>query len=418
MNAPPIKYKPYSASSFRHSPKYNLLPEDYQKEFDIITSVLPFKSNSYVLNELINWEGDFTKDPIFRLNFPTVAQLEPYEYELFTTMYNNNKSVKEIRDAFTQLNSVKMAADEDEEAVTYVPKLDGKYLSGLSHQFPRTMQVFPKAASTCHAYCSYCFRWQFFAIDELDFSYSDPQLPVEYLKRTPAVSDILITGGDACFMRSKKMREFVQPYLEVESVKTIRLATKALGWWPYRFTTDSDAEDLLNVMRGIQEAGKHCTVMAHFTHPRELQTEAVKEAVARIKETGAVIRAQGPIVRGINDSAEIWQEMWERQIELGMIPYYMFLESSVGLGDGAKLTLAKALDVFQKAQRKMSGLAKTISGPVFSNGKQKVLVDGVIEVGGEKKFALKCLQSPITEEIGTIKLIDYDEELYDINIPF
>ncbi|NQZ58561.1 MAG: lysine 2,3-aminomutase [Lentisphaeraceae bacterium] len=417
MNAPQIKYTPYSASSFRHSPKYNLLPQDYQQEFDVITAVLPFKTNSYVLNELINWDENFKDDPIFRLNFPTVAQLEPNEYELFTNMLAKNKSTKEVKAAFAQLNAVKMIREEG-EVTSFLPVLDGKIINGFNHQFPRTMQAFPKAASTCHAYCSYCFRWQLFAIDDLDFSYSDPQAPVEYLKQTPEVSDILITGGDACFMRSKKMREFVQPYLEIDTVKTIRLATKALAWWPYRFTTDSDSEDLLNVLREIQDAGKHCTIMAHFSHPRELATPAVKEAVARIQSTGTIIRAQGPIVRGINDSAEIWQEMWERQIAMGMIPYYMFLESSEGLGDSAKLSLAAALDIFQKAQQKMSGLAKTIQGPVFSNGLQKILVDGVVDLGDEKKFVLKCLQSPNSEEIGKLKLIDFDEKLYDTNIPF
>jgi L-lysine 2,3-aminomutase len=127
-------------------------------------------------------------------------------------------------------------------------------------------------------------------------------------------------------MNSEMFQNYVDPLLydpATSHLNAIRIGTKSLSYWPYRFTTDDDAKSILYYFEEIVRAGKHLTIQAHFTHPRELGTVEVQEAMRLIRMTGAVIRTQAPLVRGINDSAAVWSEMWERSVNLGAFPYYM-----------------------------------------------------------------------------------------------
>jgi L-lysine 2,3-aminomutase len=133
--------------------------------------------------------------------------------------------------------------------------------------------------------------------------------------------------------------------------------------------------------------------MAHFTHPAELRTDAVRKAIARIRNTGAQIRTQSPILRRINDSAEIWADMWREQVQHGCIPYYMFITRDTGPQDYFALPLEKALRIYQSSCAQLSGLAKTARGPVMSVNQGKIEISGVAELPAGKVFVLKFLQS-------------------------
>ena len=128
-------------------------------------------------------------------------------------------------------------------------------------------------------------------------------------------------------MKTKHLETYIRPLLEAKlpNLQNIRIGTKALGYWPYRFLTDDDAGDLLNLFEEVKRTGKHLALMAHFNHPVELSTDAVEEAIKNILDSGAVIRTQSPVLKHINDSSEIWAEMLKKQVSLGCIPYYMFV---------------------------------------------------------------------------------------------
>ncbi|MFT6618671.1 MAG: L-lysine 2,3-aminomutase [Limisphaerales bacterium] len=175
-------------------------------------------------------------------------------------------------------------------------------------------------------------------------------------------------------------------------IKTIRIGTKAISYWPYRFINDADATELLDLFRDITDAGLHLSVMAHVNHPNELQTEAAEIAIARIRETGAVIRTQSPLMRNINDDPDTWADMWRRQISLGMIPYYMFLARDTGAQNYFAMPLARAHEIYSTAVRQVSGLGRTVRGPSMSCTPGKVEIDGVTHIQGEKVFVLRMLQ--------------------------
>jgi L-lysine 2,3-aminomutase len=133
--------------------------------------------------------------------------------------------------------------------------------------------------------------------------------------------------------------------------------------------------------------------MAHFSHPRELESPIVAEAVRRIRATGAVIRTQAPLIRSINDDPVTWSGMWRTQVRMGMVPYYMFVERDTGPQDYFAVPLVRGYEIFRDAYRAVSGLCRTVRGPSMSATPGKVCVDGVTTVAGEKVFVLRMIQA-------------------------
>jgi hypothetical protein len=150
--------------------------------------------------------------------------------------------------------------------------------------------------------------------------------------------------------------------------------------------------------------------MAHYSHPRELETAVAERATRRIRDSGATIRSQAPLIRHVNDSSDDWAEMWRRQVKLGVVPYYMFVERDTGARNYFEVPLARALRIFNRAYRQVSGLARTVRGPSMSATPGKVLIDGVTSVNGEKVFVLKLLRGRNPEWVGKPFFARFDPE--------
>jgi L-lysine 2,3-aminomutase len=148
--------------------------------------------------------------------------------------------------------------------------------------------------------------------------------------------------------------------------------------------------------------------MAHFTHPRELGPQIVRTAIRRIRDTGAVVRCQAPLVAGINDRAGVWVELWNEMIRLGAVPYYQFVERDTGPQDYFAVPLARGYEIFRDAYAQVSGLARTVRGPVMSATPGKVCVDGVVEVNGERAFVLHLIQARDPGLVGRPFFAAYD----------
>ncbi|MGC4808256.1 KamA family radical SAM protein [Micromonospora sp. DT233] len=377
------------------------MPEEYLHDLRVVSSVLPFKVNQYVVDELIDWSA-VPDDPIFRLTFPHRDMLPRDIFEDLSALHLSaaapNVIRKAARDAHARLNPNPGAQLE-----ANVPTHDGHRLVGLQHKYAETVLVFPSQGQTCHSYCGYCFRWaQFVGNAEIRQAASDVSRAMAYVAQSPTVTDVLFTGGDPMIMSAPVLQRWVEPLLEpaLERVRTIRFGTKALSYWPARFTTDHDADDVLRLFERIVAAGRHVAVMAHFSHPRELATPAVREAIRRIRATGAVIRAQAPLIAHVNDRAQDWATMWQQLVELGVVPYYMFVERDTGARSYFSVPLTRALGIYTDAIRGVSGLARTARGPVMSAAPGKVLVDGVVDIAGTEVFSLRLLQARDARDVG------------------
>jgi L-lysine 2,3-aminomutase len=272
---------------------------------------------------------------------------------------------------------------------------------------------FPAQGQTCHAFCTYCFRWaQFVGIEKLRFASRQVDPLVQYLEDNTAVTDVLITGGDPLIMTTAVLRRIIEPLLgeRLEHIRTIRIGSKALAYWPYRFTTDRDADDLIRLFEEVVASGRQLAFMAHFSHSRELQPRAARRAIARILGTGAVIRAQAPLIRHVNDDADVWAEMWNEQVRLGIVPYYMFVARNTGPRHYFEVPLARGLRIFQNAYSQVSGLARTVRGPSMSAAPGKVLIVGATTIGDEKLFVLKMIQGRDPSWVNRLFFAEFDSQ--------
>ncbi|MEU9230688.1 lysine 2,3-aminomutase [Streptomyces massasporeus] len=377
------------------------MPEEYLHELRVVSSVLPFKVNEYVVDELIDWSAA-PDDPIFRLTFPHRDMLPPDVYDDMAALHRTAASPEVIRKAAREVHA-RLNPNPGAQLEANVPHHGEHPLDGVQHKYAETVLVFPAQGQTCHSYCGYCFRWSQF-VGNADIRQAAPDVGrvVSYLARHQEVTDVLFTGGDPMIMSSAVLDRWVAPLLtpDLDHIRTIRFGTKALSYWPHRFTTDRDADDLLRLFERIVADGRHAAVMAHFSHPRELENPAVRKAIRRIRDTGAVIRAQAPLIAHVNDRAEDWAVMWQRLVELGVMPYYMFVERDTGARSYFSVPLTRALEIYTDALRSVSGLARTARGPVMSAAPGKVLVDGVVTVGDEELFSLRMLQARDARLVG------------------
>ncbi|MDH4037804.1 MAG: lysine 2,3-aminomutase [Candidatus Krumholzibacteria bacterium] len=390
----PRKYRAFTQRDIDRIPQLRLLDADHRLRMKAVATVLPFRVNEYVLDELIDWTH-VPDDPMFQLTFPQEGMLETPDLNRMVDLLKGGAPEEKIKKAAREIQ-MSLNPHPAGQMELNVPLLHGKPVPGLQHKYRETVLAFPSQGQTCHAYCTYCFRWaQFVGIDDLKFAAREAEALAAYLRDHTEVQSLLFTGGDPMIMKTAVIRRYVEPLLDPEfgHLVSLRFGTKATAYWPYRFLTDPDADDLLRLFEDIVKAGRHVAVMAHYSHPRELETAVAQAAVRRILSTGAVIRCQAPLIKRVNDNAVAWSDMWRIQVALGAVPYYMFVERDTGPKNYFEVPLARALGIFTDAYTRVSGLARTVRGPSMSATPGKVLVDGVATVNGEKVFVLKFLQA-------------------------
>ena len=396
-----MKYQAYTKNNFDKIPAYGKLSQEQIQAIRIVSEVLPFKTNNYVVDELIDWDH-YQDDPMFILNFPQKAMLKPSQFNNLSRMIENGAGRTELAKYVSEIR-VSLNPHPAGQLEHNVPVLNGERLTGIQHKYRETMLFFPSQGQTCHAYCTFCFRWpQFTGMSELKFAMKQADLLVAYLKQNPDITDILLTGGDPMVMKASVLEKYIDTILEsgLPNLKTIRIGTKSLSFWPYRYLTDDDSERILRLFEKISNQGIHMAIMAHFSHQRELSTEAVNQAVNKIRETGAQIRTQSPVLRHINDDPEVWSTMWREQVDMGMIPYYMFVARDTGAQFYFGVSLEEAHRIFTRAYQSVSGVCRTVRGPSMSTGPGKVQVAGVAEVKGEKIFVLNFIQGRNPDWVG------------------
>jgi KamA family protein len=388
------RYRPITVRSLRKTTYWNRLPSELQEALIVTAQVLPFRTNEYVLEQLIDWSR-IPEDPIYQLTFLQPGMLDDGAYREIRGLLRREAPGEELHRRVDRVRR-ELNPHPDGQTTLNVPRLDGRPIPGLQHKYRETVLFFPAHGQTCHAYCTYCFRWaQFVDLPEIKFQGRETRDLVGYLAAHPDVTDVLFTGGDPMIMKSRLLRRYVEPLLAepLETVRHIRFGTKALAYWPQRFVSDDDADDLLRLFEEIVASGRHVAVMAHFSHPAELGPAVARRAIERIRATGAEIRMQAPLVRHVNDRAAAWAELWQTGVGLGMIPYYMFVERDTGPRNYFEVPLARAHRIFRDALSRVSGLARSVRGPSMSALPGKVRILGTTWVGDERCFVLDFLQA-------------------------
>jgi L-lysine 2,3-aminomutase len=120
----------------------------------------------------------------------------------------------------------------------------------------------------------------------------------------------VVSGPNLSRFVTRRLKQYLEPFKDPDHlphIKNLRIGTRALTFWPQRFTTDPDADSLIELLRDVKEVGgRHIAIMSHLSHYRELSTKKVQDAIHRLKqEGGVIIRSQSPVMAGINDDAAV-----------------------------------------------------------------------------------------------------------------
>lgn len=404
-----MRYQAYNINNFRDIPQMRKLSPEQISDIEVVGAVLPFKTNNYVVDNLIDWSR-VPEDPMFILTFPQKGMLIDEHYETMKRLITSGADKVEIKKAADNIR-LQLNPHPAGQIQHNVPVWQGESLGGFQHKYRQTVVFFPSQGQTCHAYCTFCFRWpQFVGLEGLKFASREADLLAEYVAGNPDVTDVLFTGGDPLTMKTKVLSTYIKPLLEanIPHLQNIRIGTKALTYWPYRFLADDDAAELLALFREVTGVGRHLAFMAHFNHPVELEGDKVKDAIGRILDTGAVIRTQAPLLRHINDSPEIWAAMWSKQVALGCVPYYMFVARNTGAQHYFSVPLVEAWRIFREAYQSVSGICRTVRGPVMSCLPGKVQILGVTKIGKEKVMVCRMIQGRNPDWVARPFFAQYD----------
>tara|TARA_A100000171_G_scaffold52803_1_gene73255 strand:+ start:4103 stop:5425 length:1323 start_codon:yes stop_codon:yes gene_type:complete len=420
------RYRAITLSNVSKFPQWETLEPELREAVETVARVLPFRTNAYLMDELIDWDR-VPNDPIFQLTFPQREMLKDDQYARVRDAIAREAGKDEMN---AVVNEIRMELNPHPagQMTHNVPHINGEPIPGMQHKYRETALFFPSQGQTCHAYCTFCFRWaQFVGMDGLKFANKEAEQLGQYVSQHREITDVLFTGGDPMVMKATVFERYVEQLLEIDHVRTIRIGSKSLAYWPQRYVTDGDADDMLRLFERIVNAGKQVAFMAHCSHPVEFDPEIARTAISRIRSTGANIRMQSPVIRHVNDDPMAWRDMWITGTRLGMIPYYMFVERDTGAKNYFEMPLERCWEIFRSAYQRVPGTARTVRGPSMSCHPGKVHILGVTEVASEKAFMLEFLQARKPELVrqpffakydGSATWFDQLEPLTQSDVPF
>ena len=169
MKIEPRKYKAYTRRDLGKIAQLEKVPAGIRTAMSAGSAVFPFRVNNYVVEELIDW-NNVPEDPIFQLTFPQEGMLDTKDFKHMLDLVTNQTPAKELE---AEAHKIQMLHNPHPagQMVFNIPHLEGEPLPGMQHKYRETVLFFPSNGQTCHAYCTYCFRWaQFVGIDDLKFA--------------------------------------------------------------------------------------------------------------------------------------------------------------------------------------------------------------------------------------------------------
>ncbi|MHC4695641.1 MAG: KamA family radical SAM protein [Planctomycetota bacterium] len=296
----------------RHIDKISAIPPEELEKLKKVTERYVFRANDYYLG-LIDW-GD-PADPIRQLIIPREEELNDWG-ELDPS---------------------------NEQAITVA--------RGVQHKYPHTVLLL--CNEVCGAYCRYCFRKRLF-MDENDEVTNDISEGLAYIAENPNVTNVLLTGGDPLLMSTRRLVEILDALRSIEHVEIIRIGSKLPAFDPWRLVNDPELQQAL---RKYSTPEKRIYLMAHFDHPREL-TEPAVEGIDCFIRSGVVCTNQCPLIKGVNDDAEVLAALFRRLSFIGCPPYYLFQGRPTAGNEPYEIPIVRGWEIFTEALRQGSGLAR------------------------------------------------------------
>lgn len=216
---------------------------------------------------------------------------------------------------------------------------------GLTHRYPD--RVLFLITDMCSMYCRHCTRRRFAGQTDSGAPTDRIQKAIDYIKQTPQIRDVLLSGGDALLVSDKLLESIIMRLREIEHVEIIRLGTRVPVVFPQRIT-----DDLVNMLKKYHPVWLN----THFNHPNEITVEAT-EALNKIANAGIPIGNQSVLLRGVNDCVHIMKELVHKLVKNRVRPYYIYqCDLSMGL-EHFRTPVSKGIEIIENLRGHTSGYA-------------------------------------------------------------
>ncbi|MDQ2085343.1 lysine 2,3-aminomutase [Herbivorax sp. ANBcel31] len=283
--------------------------DEERKKLDETLSKFPLAITPYYLS-LIDTE-DFRNDPVYKQAFPSVSEITVGSHEMADPL-----------------------SEDDDSPVP-----------GVTHRYPD--RVLLQVSNVCAMYCRHCTRKR--KVSDVDSIPSKDEIMegIEYIRRTPQVRDVLLSGGDPFLLSDENLDWILTKLREIEHVDVIRIGSRIPVVLPYRVT-----DGLVDVLK------KHhpLWVNTHFNHPREI-TRSSKDAIRKLADAGIPLGNQSVLLSGINDCPEIMKELVHKLVKNRIRPYYLYqCDLSEGL-EHFRTPVGKGIEIMERLIGHTSGFA-------------------------------------------------------------
>jgi lysine 2,3-aminomutase len=229
---------------------------------------------------------------------------------------------------------------------------------GLTHRYPT--KVLAELISTCPQYCGHCTRMDLVGnstpqVDKLRLTLKPVDrydAMIAYLRRSPGVRDVVVSGGDVANVPWKQLESFLTRLLEIENIRDIRLATKALAGMPQHWLQPEIVEGLGRVADRAHSQGVNLAIHTHINHANSVTPLVAKAARTALDVGVRDVRNQGVLMRGVNATTPALLDLcFALQGEASILPYYFYMCDMIPNAEHWRVSVADA----QQLQHDMMG---------------------------------------------------------------
>lgn len=216
---------------------------------------------------------------------------------------------------------------EELDVVGHVNTWIGQFHQGLLEQMYQNRVIFLLNMS-CPVYCRFCFRKHKESRNQTNPTVAELKRAVAYVSNSPTIKEIVITGGDP-FLNRKNMDAAIDGLMEIEHVRTLRLATRSVAYYPHMF--ESGHGELMRYLKRknieLQERGKRMEVATHFIHPDEISPRSLM-IISDLVRNGIPVYVQTPFLNDCNDKGPELVRLFSLLRGAGAELHYIYIPCS------------------------------------------------------------------------------------------
>jgi len=256
---------------------------------------------------------------------------------------------------------------------------------GLVHRYPD--RVLMLVTTQCASYCRYCTRSRIVGDPAETFSRDEFEMQLEYLKRTPQVRDVLLSGGDPLVLAPKILEEILSRLREIPHIEILRIGSRVPVFLPMRIT--DDLTDMLQKYHPMW-------LNIHVNHSNEISAE-LADACDRLTRAGIPLGNQSVLLAGVNDNVHIQRQLVHDLVRIRVRPYYLYQCDLVEGAGHFRTPVAKGIEIMEGLRGHTTGFAVPtycIDGP-GGGGKIPVMPHYLISMS-DHKVVLRNFEGFIT----------------------